>query len=180
MDGLPVTVPARTILDLAAVLSMRELEQAVATSLRKRLVTLPQLSAMLERHRACRGHRRLRSVLGLDGGPAFSRSAAEEKFRAIRRSAELPAPGQNVRLMDFEVDFFWPRQRVVVEIDGYAYHRDRRAFERDRRRDAILVAAGYRVLRFTWRQLTKKQAVVIAQLAAALALGEAEADRRDG
>ena len=63
----------------------------------------------------------------------------------------------------------WPRRRLVVEVDGYAFHGSRVAFERDRSRDARLVAAGYRVLRVTWRQLTAEPERVVAILAAALA-----------
>jgi very-short-patch-repair endonuclease len=68
------------------------------------------------------------------------------------------------------VDFLWPEQRLIVETDGFGAHGTRRAFERDRQRDARLQAAGYRVLRFTWRQLLDEPEVVAARLAAALAL----------
>jgi very-short-patch-repair endonuclease len=54
------------------------------------------------------------------------------------------------------VDFVWPAQRLVVETDGRAYHATRRAFEEDRRRDQQLALAGYRVLRFTWDQVTRE------------------------
>ena len=60
----------------------------------------------------------------------------------------------------FEVDALWSHERLVVELDGYAYHRGRAAFERDRRRDAALVLAGYRVVRIThWRLLNEPSAV---------------------
>ncbi|MEO8687148.1 MAG: DUF559 domain-containing protein [Solirubrobacteraceae bacterium] len=73
------------------------------------------------------------------------------------------------RIGRHEVDFLWPAQRLVIEVDGYAFHSTRAGFERDRLRDADLLAAGYRVLRFTWRQLTHEPAAVVASLAAALA-----------
>jgi very-short-patch-repair endonuclease len=81
--------------------------------------------------------------------PAVTRSQAEERFLALIRTAELPSPDVNVPLHGFEVDFLWREQRLVVEIDGYAYHSDRQAFERDRSRDATLAAHGYRVIRVT-------------------------------
>lgn len=86
------------------------------------------------------------------------------------RAAELPTPRVNARLGRYEVDFLWRGQRVVVEVDGYAYHANCQAFERDRERDAALAAAGYTVLRFTWRQLIGTPEAVIARLAGALAV----------
>ena len=75
---------------------------------------------------------------------------------ARRRCATNARPGR------FEVDLLWPEQRLVVEVDGFAFHGTRAAFERDRRRDAELQALGYRVLRITWRQLTREPEAVIA------------------
>ena len=80
----------------------------------------------------------------------------------------LPSPRTNVRVLGYEVDFLWPDARLVVETDGYGSHGTRRAFERDRQRDARLTAAGYRVLRFTWWQLANEPEVVAARLAEAL------------
>lgn len=67
-----------------------------------------------------------------------------------------------------EVDFVWRPQRLVVEIDGFAYHGSRPAFEKDHRRDARLVVAGYRVLRFTWRQIVDEVERVAADVAVTL------------
>ena len=85
------------------------------------------------------------------------------------RVAGLPAPLTNSHVAGLEVDLLWREQRLVVEVDGYAFHVSRAAFERDRRRDARLLAAGYRVLRVTWRQLAHEPERVIAVIAAALA-----------
>lgn len=68
-----------------------------------------------------------------------------------------------------ERDAVWREQRLVVEVDGFAAHGHRRAFEGDRRRDQDLTAAGHRTLRFTWRQLTGEPEAVVAVIAAALA-----------
>ena len=67
------------------------------------------------------------------------------------------------------MDLVWHAERLVVEVDGYAFHSGRSAFERDRGRDAELQAAGYRVIRVTWRQLTEAPEALVATLAAALA-----------
>jgi very-short-patch-repair endonuclease len=71
-----------------------------------------------------------------------------------------------------EVDFLWPAHGLIVEVDGYAFHSSRSAFERDRRRDAELQTSGYRVIRITWRQIADEPEAVIATLAAALAAQE--------
>ena len=63
----------------------------------------------------------------------------------------------------------WREARLIVEVDGYAFHSSRSAFERDRRRDAALAGSGWRVVRVTWRQLTDEPEAVVATLAAALA-----------
>jgi very-short-patch-repair endonuclease len=68
-----------------------------------------------------------------------------------------------------EVDFLWPTRKLVVEFDSWEFHRGRDAFEKDRRRDADLLLAGYRVLRITWRRLVEEPEAVIAQIATALA-----------
>jgi very-short-patch-repair endonuclease len=70
--------------------------------------------------------------------------------------------------VSYEVDFLWRDAQLVVEVDGYAFHRDRAAFERDRRRDAALMAAGLRVMRFTWRQIVEEPLPVIARIAQVL------------
>jgi very-short-patch-repair endonuclease len=90
---------------------------------------------------------------------------------ALIRAAGLPAPEHNVRMLGLEVDMLWPQQGLVVEVDGFAYHSGRAAFERDRIRDARLAASGLRVMRFTWRQLSARPHAVVARLAEALAHG---------
>ncbi len=68
----------------------------------------------------------------------------------------------------YEVDLLWREQRLIVEVDGFAYHSSRAAFERDRARDAALQAAGYRVVRLTWRQIIDEPHALVAQLAVLL------------
>jgi very-short-patch-repair endonuclease len=109
----------------------------------------------------------LRAVLQQE--PSLTRSEAERRLLALIRAARLPPPRTNVRVGGFEVDMLWPAERLVVEIDGFAFHGGCAAFERDRRRDAQLLARGYRVLRITWRQLTREPHAVVATIAAALA-----------
>ena len=93
------------------------------------------------------------------------------------RRAGLPEPKVNHPLGRYVIDFAWPREQVLVETDGYATHGHRTAFERDRARDATLHAAGYVVLRFTWRQITEEPLEVIARLAQVLSRGSAARSR---
>lgn len=167
--SIPITTPARTILDLASELTVRELEQALGTAETNRITSRAKLRSLLGRYPGRRGTPALRALLDSDLRPAFTRSQAEERFLALVRRAELPPPNTNVRLADFEVDFLWPEQRLVVEIDGFVHHGDRASFEADRARDAALAARGFTVIRVTWRQLVDEPEVVIARLAQALA-----------
>ena len=116
----------------------------------------------------CRGIDRLRAVLGRDGDAAITRSEAEERLLALLRASRLPAPLTNQRATGCEVDFLWPEQRFIVEVDGFAFHGSRAAFERDRRRDADLQGAGYRVMRVTWRQLVDEPEATLVRIAQAL------------
>ena len=100
--------------------------------------------------------------------PKLTRSEAERLLLDLIRAARLPTPATNVKIHGHEVDFVWPTQRLIVEVDGFAFHSTRAAFERDRVRDADLLKAGYRVIRITWRRLTTQREAVIATLAAAL------------
>jgi very-short-patch-repair endonuclease len=84
------------------------------------------------------------------------RSELEERFLVLCREAGLPPPAVNVRLAGHEVDMAWADRRLVVELDGFAYHRTHAAFERDRARDASLQLAGHRVLRVTARRLARE------------------------
>jgi len=168
VDGIRVTTPARTLLDIAETEPWRVVEQAYANALRMRLVTPAQMRDMVERHPTHRGAPLWRRLLAESGEPAFTRSKAEEELLDITRSAKLPRPELNVRVLGHEVDFVWRDLRVVAEVDGYAFHASARSFAEDRQRDAELTAAGYRVLRFTWADLVERRLVTVVRLAQAL------------
>lgn len=168
LDNIPVTTPARTLLDLAGTLTARELEQALANALRMSHVTADEMHTMLDRHPRHRGAPLLRKLLDAEGGPSFTRSEAEDRLLDITRRASMPRPDVNVVLLGYRVDFLWREARVVAEVDGFAFHRSARSFTTDRRRDATLTAAGYRVLRFTWADVTDGAMTTVARLAQAL------------
>lgn len=167
-DRIPVTVPVRTLLDLASATGGREVEQAVAQADRMGLVRRGRLEEAVNGWAHCAGVPLLRALLQRSAGPALTRSEAEDRFLRLVRKARLAEPDTNVRIAKAEVDFLWRDARLVVEVDGFAYHSSPDAFERDRRRDAILTAAGYRVLRTTWRQIVDEPEAVIARVAQAL------------
>lgn len=172
LRGIPVTTPARTVLDLAAVATTRELEQAHARAERSLRVRRPEIRAAMLRHPRARGSRLLRSLLDeLDASglpPLFLRSQAEEEGLAMVRSADLPRPLTNAPVLGLEVDFLWPDLWLVMEVDGLEFHSSPEAVQRDRHRDRLLVGAGFMVVRFTWRQLTQERDACLATLAGAI------------
>ena len=154
--GIPITTVAKTLLDVAARSPRNHLEHALGQALRNQVYDHRAITDVLDRHHGLRGTKALRKATADD--PAFTRGELERRFRALCRRAGLPQPLCNVDVADaenhpHEVDFFFPAHRLVVETDGWRDHGTRIAFERDRAKDAALVAAGYIVLRFTKRQI---------------------------
>jgi very-short-patch-repair endonuclease len=168
-DGLPITAPPRTLLDLAEAVTERDLERALNEAFVQQLTTESQLRDTAARANNRRGARLLREALDRATGPTLTRSEAERLLLDLLQAGRLPAPETNVKFAGYEVDALWRDRRLVVEIDGYAFHRTRDAFERDRRRDADLQAAGFRVLRTTWRQLTEQPQPLLVRIAQLLA-----------
>jgi hypothetical protein len=109
--------------------------------------------------------------IGNEGDESGVRSELERRFLRFCHRNGLPQPAVNVRVGPLTVDFLWPKQRVVVETDGWEAHRGRAAFEDDHSRDLILRQLGYGVLRFTWRQLETDSASVLALLRGRLGIG---------
>lgn len=173
-EGIPITTPARTLLDLAATVERRELERALAEAEVRRLVSPQQLADLLAVASGRRGATALKALLRNQGGPSLTRSEAEERVLALVRAARLPMPQTNTRIGRHEVDLYWRDERLALEVDGYAFHSSRTAFERDRLRDAELQAAGLRVMRVTWRQIVDAPEAVVARLAQALAQSRVE------
>lgn len=168
-DAVPVTTLARTLLDLATVASRRAVERAVEEAERLRLFDLREVEDLLDRTPGCAGRVALGAVLReLEPGSTLTRSELEELFLALCDEQLLPRPAVNARLGEYEVDFLWRAQRLAIETDGRASHATRAAFEADRARDARLTVAGYRVVRFTHRQLTRESRAIAAVLAGLL------------
>jgi very-short-patch-repair endonuclease len=169
-DGIPITTPARTLLDLAGQIPPRGLEQALAEAQRRRLVRRRDLRELIGRNPSRRGAPALRALVEAVAAPALTRSQAEERLLALVRAAALPSPDVNARIGGHEVDFLWRAQCLIVEVDGFAFHSSRTAFERDRLRDAELGAQGYRVMRVTWRQIVDAPEAMLVRITTALAI----------
>jgi hypothetical protein len=168
-DGIPVTTPARTILDLAATLQRRPLERLLDQAENTRLTDVPSLEALARAHAGHRGASQLLQTLDAhEPGTTLTRSVLEELFLALCHDHGLPRPAVNAAVVGPEVDFVFTEQRVLVETDSWRWHKTRDAFERDRQRDALHARAGYRTLRFTHLQLTSEPQTVAATLRAAL------------
>jgi very-short-patch-repair endonuclease len=167
-QAIRVTTPARTLLDLAACLPRRGLERALDQAEVLELFDLGALQTVLEAHRGERGSRRLAAALAEHvAGTTLTKSELEERMLALCRTHGLEQPKVNEEVAGLEVDFLFAAQRLVVEADSWRFHHTRAAFERDRRRDAILARAGYRTLRVTHRQLTQRPSEVVAAIGAA-------------
>jgi very-short-patch-repair endonuclease len=169
--GLPVTSPARTLLDQAGICTERQLERLFTEAIVQHLVTPADLEDVIARGRGRTGRRVLRALLDDELDPTLNRSDGEQRMMALIRMAQLPEPIVYAKLYGFEADFYWPAHRVVVEVDSYGFHTTHWAYERDCRKDAVLRAHGLPPLRFSWRQIAEDPFVVIAQVAEAIARG---------
>jgi len=151
-DGIPVTTPACTLVDLATVLGARRLERAVNEADKRDLIDPEQLRTTLADYAGEKGVRTLRRLLDRDTF-LLSDSDLEILFRPIAAAADLPPPLSKQVINGFEVDFHWPGFGLVIETDGLRYHRTPSAQTRDRVRDQAHTAAGLVVLRFTHWQV---------------------------
>jgi hypothetical protein len=160
VDGIPVTTPARTLIDFADVASLRQLERAFDEAEYLRLDC-----SGLEPVPGRPGHGRLLAVRARhEPGTTRTRSDLEDLFLELCGRFGLPRPEVNALHLGHEVDFLWRDAGLAVEVDGGAAHLTRAAFEQDRLRDAELTVAGTRVLRLTEWRLARAPAEVAGQL----------------
>jgi len=147
--GIPVTTPARTIADLRRAAPPESSHRAGPARGGQGAISSKQL------RRAIRQAEVLGLSIGAEAPPDRTRSELEGIFLKLCRRHGLPAPEVNVWIGSFEVDFLWRDRRLIVETDGYRYHRGRVAFEDDRDRDLELRGLGYEVVRLTYRQVVE-------------------------
>jgi very-short-patch-repair endonuclease len=177
-EGIPVTTVPRTLFDLAAVRGRREVERAFHEAEVRRLYDPLSLADLLARYPRRRGAATVRAILAArDAGAGMTRNDLEEAFLAFLARVGLPRPRVNhplrVRGRWIEADCVWIEERLVVELDGRGAHATLEAFERDRARDRALAAAGWRVVRVTWRHLHDGADALAADLGALLGYGPA-------
>jgi Protein of unknown function (DUF559) len=166
--GIPVTTPARTLIDLAATFDYRALRRTVREAQRK-LVTIPQILHTLERLGPRPGIANLTNIVAT--GHAPTRSELEDAVLDLLLKGGFQHPDVNVPLhingRKLIPDFRWPQQRLVIEADGAEWHDDRLAREDDAERQAILEAHGERVLRVTWAQAVAHRTQTLKRIRAA-------------
>jgi predicted transcriptional regulator of viral defense system/very-short-patch-repair endonuclease len=170
VDGIPCTTVARTVVDLVGLLSPDATEYVIHRAQARRMFDRAEVLEVLERSPSRRGSAVVRRAIGAERMPEErTRSRLERRLLAICRRAGLALPQVNfwIALPDgggFEVDFAWPGRRLAVETDSLTYHGTYRAFENDPRRDRSLMVAGWRVARFTERDLIERPSLVAAEL----------------
>jgi very-short-patch-repair endonuclease len=168
--GIPVTTPARTVFDLDQVLSERNLRRLVHEGEVQRLVTNDDLREQLHRSPGRRVGPRLRAIV--DEGPVRTRSEFEEVTYDLLRRNRFPRPTTNTPLPGLpswlEVDFHFPGTSLVIEADGEQFHGTRWRRRTDARKQAMIEAAGFRVIRLTWEQVTGDEAQTVRRLRRAL------------
>jgi Transcriptional regulator, AbiEi antitoxin/Protein of unknown function (DUF559) len=170
-DGIPCTTVSRTLIDMAGRTSFAALNRLVEQAAIQRRLDVPEVDRILARGRR-RGGPNLRLILegwrADDERKPRLRSPLEAKLLPTLIVAGVPRPECNAKLHIggelMEIDMFWEAQKLAIETDGEETHGTRNAFQRDRRRDQLLVAAGYRVARVTWRQAEDEPAVVAARI----------------
>lgn len=169
LDGIPVTSLHRTLLDYAAISSHQYVRLALEAAERRYLLDTRKLEALYRRSRGRRGLAPLKAAVAELRGPApWTQSELEREFLALVRGAGLPEPSCNVLVHGFLVDCWWPQARLVVEIDGYEFHRSRQQFDENRLRDTRLQLEGIRVLRVTQPRIEYGAAELLSDLSRAL------------
>ncbi|MCW2985781.1 MAG: hypothetical protein JWR63_3351 [Conexibacter sp.] len=162
--GVPTTTVARTLIDLAAVVPAHHLRRAVE---RAELFDLVAVRRVLDAHPGRPGRRALTALLAdfHDHGDAHTRSDLEALLLQLCLDHDLPRPEVNRYDGVRESDFRWPNHRLIVEVDSWTFHgRTRRAFDGDRARDRALLREGWRVARFTDRQILADPAGIAAEI----------------
>lgn len=149
-DGIPVTSPHRALLDYAEVAQFQQLRLALDAGDRRDLLDGREFEALYDRARGRRGVKPLKAAVAeLRGSAPWTQSELERRFLALIRERGLPEPQTNVFVHGFLVDVWWAHARLVVELDGYEFHKGRRKFNSDRVQDTKLQLANCMSIRVT-------------------------------
>ncbi len=178
VDRFPTTTPARTVLDLAAVLSLTRLGRAVDRFAAKRIVSFTEMSDTLDQlaRKGKPGVVKLRRALEPRlGSNGISESDLESRLVEVIRLASLPEPDLQYRPawlkhVNGRVDLSYVEEELVIEGDSREWHGDELTFQADRERDNLAQLAGWRILRFTWYDITQRPDYVASSIRRALGL----------
>jgi very-short-patch-repair endonuclease len=174
VDGIPVTSLAWTVVDYAGIAHRQQLRSVLEALERRGLYIGRELDDLLQRTPNRKGVKALRLTIAEMTGPApWLQSELEEFFRDLHSQSDLPDYEANVMVEGEVVDVFWRKERLIVELDGFGFHKSRKQFEVDRLRDAKLQVAGYRVLRITQWRLTHEPQAVFADIRSLLSAARA-------
>lgn len=171
VEGVPITTPTRTAIDLAVVLRRDELAIVVDDVIRRGLSSLARLRRMVERMGPRRpGAARIRRELELRSfDDVLPQSALETRFVELIRRCGLPEPHRQYRIdaggRRAYVDFAYPDRQVAIELDGYEGHGGRAAWQDDLHRQNAVASSGWRVVRFSWSDVERRPEQVVAVVA---------------
>ena len=160
--GIPVTTVPRTLVDLAAVLSLDALARACHEAGVLHGTTPRQVEAVLAKRPKTKGAASLREVLRGDAYVTLSK--LERAFLRLLEEADLPLPKTNKPAHGRRVDCRWPDRRLTVELDSYRYHSSRHAWEQDRRREREARARGDEFRRYTYGDVVERPRLMLAEL----------------
>jgi very-short-patch-repair endonuclease len=149
--GIRLTSPARTLLDITPGMTDAQLARAAREARLNRYLRLPDLRELLTRQPRHPGATRLKGLAATTTGP--TRSDFEDLFLEFVRRFNLPIPLVNTKVAGYEVDILFGAEKVVIELDSYEFHRDRRSFMRDREKGAALAAEGFLTVYETWDRI---------------------------
>jgi very-short-patch-repair endonuclease len=170
VSGIPVTSPARTVLDLAPDETRRDLGRLLRRVDGEELLDRRRFEALISRTSGHRGNAKLAAALrAYKPETAVLRSDLEKRFRDLVLTAGLPRPQMNALVEGYELDAYWEAEGFAVELDVYATHGSPTSFEEDRRREDDLLLAGIELIRVTDVRLDREPRETIARVAAHLA-----------
>ncbi len=167
-QGLPVTSPARTHLDIAATLPVTDVARVLDQAIAERIVTASDVEEILRRCGGHRGAATLRTALHGRTRSRLTKSQAEKRLLDAIEQAHLPKPLIGEHIRGWECDLCWPDHKLIVEIDLFELHTTRTTYRKDHKRDVDHQLAGYRVLRFTVDQVDEELYACLVAVANAI------------
>ena len=174
-ERLPVTMPARALLESACDLGVHDLEKAVDEALALKLVDRPGLLAVIKGYPRHRGAAILRELADPKRASEITHSVAAKRLGVLLRKADAPRSKSEHPIGPYRVDRFWTELNLVVEVDGVQFHRDRKRMESDNKRQDYLRHHGHAVARFTGRQVMYEPEYVLLKIGIEIGLAMARA-----